>query len=197
MIRVSMQQGHWVFRLDLKDAYFQIPFHPRSRKYLRMECHGKIYQFRTLPFGISMAPWLFTRVVSTGRSLFHQTGMTLDQYLRPLAGRWPVQLRRPQEVQSSCHTLSSPQLTHKPWGNFNTEVWLRRPELQPGIRNGIHYPEEPGGSSFHGSDSKASPSISSQKMTAPDRDNSNTSCSHSPRQIAGLALPIAPPKHWN
>ena len=34
-IRVSLQTGEWVTSLDFSDAYFHIPIHTRSRKYLR------------------------------------------------------------------------------------------------------------------------------------------------------------------
>ena len=40
-----------------------------------MEYLGKIYQFRALPFGISMASWLFTRVVNIANSHLHRSGM--------------------------------------------------------------------------------------------------------------------------
>ena len=52
-IKACMMKGHWVFNLDWKDAYFQIPIHPKSWNYLMMEYLGKIYQFRALPLGIS------------------------------------------------------------------------------------------------------------------------------------------------
>ena len=34
-IRAALDQGSFVFSLDLSDAYFHIPIHPRSRKFLR------------------------------------------------------------------------------------------------------------------------------------------------------------------
>ena len=34
-IRISLQQGEWVTSLDFSDAYFHIPVHVKSRKYLR------------------------------------------------------------------------------------------------------------------------------------------------------------------
>ena len=33
-IRVSLHKGEWVTLLDFSDAYFYIPIHPRSKKYL-------------------------------------------------------------------------------------------------------------------------------------------------------------------
>ena len=55
-IRISLQQGEWVTSLDFSDAYFHIPVHTGSRKYLRFHFQNLSYQFRSLPFGLSTAP---------------------------------------------------------------------------------------------------------------------------------------------
>ena len=86
----SLHLGSWVFSLDLKDAYFQIPIHRSSRKFLRMEFLGTIYQFKALPFGISTAPWVFTKVVSVVKTLFHLNHMPLFQYLDDWLGDAPT-----------------------------------------------------------------------------------------------------------
>ena len=44
-IRDSLQQGEWVTSLDLTDAYFHIPIHPRFQKYLRFNVGDRSYQF--------------------------------------------------------------------------------------------------------------------------------------------------------
>ena len=38
-VLTSIHRGGWMFSVDLKDAYFQIPIHPESRPYLRF-CRG-------------------------------------------------------------------------------------------------------------------------------------------------------------
>jgi len=49
-------------RLDLKDAYYAVPMHPESKKYLRFQFMETIYEFRCLPFGLSLTPRVFTRI---------------------------------------------------------------------------------------------------------------------------------------
>ena len=55
-IRTSLQLGEWVTSIDFKDAYFHIPIHSQSRKYMRFHIQGQSYQFKALPFGLSTAP---------------------------------------------------------------------------------------------------------------------------------------------
>ena len=49
--------------LDLKDAYFTIPIHTAHQPYLRFIVGQEHYQFTCLPFGLSRAPWVFTKVM--------------------------------------------------------------------------------------------------------------------------------------
>ena len=51
-----MQTGDWLVKLDLKDAYFSVPIHPSSQKFLKFKWRGQTWQFKALPFGLSSAP---------------------------------------------------------------------------------------------------------------------------------------------
>ena len=70
-----------MFSIDLKDAYFQIPVHPKSRLYLRFCLEGRVYQFHTLCFSLSMAPQEFTRVFSLVSDWVHWKEVHLLRYL--------------------------------------------------------------------------------------------------------------------
>ncbi len=43
----------WFPTVDLKDAYFHISISPAYRKYLRFSFQNEVYEFVTLPFGLS------------------------------------------------------------------------------------------------------------------------------------------------
>jgi hypothetical protein len=62
-IREVVQQHDWLASLDLTDAYLHIPMHYLSRKLLRFSVEGKAYEFRVLPFGLTTAPYVFTKVL--------------------------------------------------------------------------------------------------------------------------------------
>ena len=79
-IRNSIHPGDWAVSLDLSDAYFHVPIHPSSRKYLRFCANQEVFQFRALPFGIATAPRIFTKLMATVASYLRQNGSTVIQY---------------------------------------------------------------------------------------------------------------------
>ena len=77
----SLQQGEWTIALDLTDAYFHVPIRPSHRRYLRFCFNGQCYQYRALPFGLSTAPRLFTKVVQVIAGHLRQESIHCHQYL--------------------------------------------------------------------------------------------------------------------
>ena len=80
-IRTSLQVGEWVTSIDFKDAYFHIPIHSQSRKYMRFHIQGQSYQFKALPVGLSTAPMEFTVVAKEVKLMALQRGIKIHQYL--------------------------------------------------------------------------------------------------------------------
>ena len=80
-IKTSLQAGEWVTSIDFKDAYFHIPIHSQSRKYMRFHTQGRSYQFKALPFGLSTAPMEFTVVAKEVKLMALQRGVRIHQYL--------------------------------------------------------------------------------------------------------------------
>ena len=80
-IRTSPQLGEWVTSIDFKDAYFHIPIHSQSRKYMCFHIQGRSYQFKALPFGLSTAPMEFTVVAKEVKLMALQRGVRIHQYL--------------------------------------------------------------------------------------------------------------------
>ena len=80
-IRQAVKQGDWASSIDLTDAYFHVRIHPRCRRFLRFTWQGKTYQFKVLPFGLSLAPWVFTKIVMALASSLHMDGIRIHVYL--------------------------------------------------------------------------------------------------------------------
>ena len=49
-IRKSIRQGEWVTSIDLTDAYFHVPIHPQSQKYLRFQTKKRGFPISGSPF---------------------------------------------------------------------------------------------------------------------------------------------------
>ncbi|XP_048250608.1 uncharacterized protein LOC125378710 [Haliotis rufescens] len=80
-LKNSLRQADWMISIDLQDAYLHVPIHPSHRRYLRFAVNGQRYQFRVLPFGISIAPWLFTRITNPVIGFAHMKLIRLHGYI--------------------------------------------------------------------------------------------------------------------
>ncbi len=86
-----MQPQDWFAVIDLKDAYFHVSILLRHRLLLRFAFECRAWQYRVLPFGLSLSPRVFTKVVTGG-------GRQDPQLPRRLAYPSPIQraVRRSQ-----------------------------------------------------------------------------------------------------
>mgnify|MGYP001545581844 CR=1 FL=1 len=80
-IRSTLQVGDYFFSIDLTMAYNTIPMAKQSKKYLRFWWNGKAYQFKSLCFGLSSAPWIFTLVMSEMAKYLHRCSIISIFYL--------------------------------------------------------------------------------------------------------------------
>ena len=85
----SVEKGDYAFKIDLQDAYFDVPIHPSSRKYLRFAFENRMYQFQVLPFGLNTAPQVFTRLGHTVTAYLHRQGVSVIPYLDDWLVRHP------------------------------------------------------------------------------------------------------------
>ncbi|XP_073429908.1 uncharacterized protein [Dendrobates tinctorius] len=71
--------------LDLSDAYYHVPIHKESRQYLRLAVSiaGEIreFQYKALPFGISVAPRVFTKLVAEMMAHIREQDVLIVPYL--------------------------------------------------------------------------------------------------------------------
>ncbi|CAM4658873.1 unnamed protein product [Leuciscus chuanchicus] len=74
-------QGDWFTSIDLKDAYFQIQIASRHRRFLRFAFEGQAYQYTVLPFGLSLAPRVFTMCMDAALAPLRLRGIRVLNYL--------------------------------------------------------------------------------------------------------------------
>ena len=58
-----------------------IPMHSSSRPALRFSVQNRLYQFTCLPFGLSCAPWVFTKTLKPALTLLRELGVRLVAYI--------------------------------------------------------------------------------------------------------------------
>ena len=70
-----------MMKLDLKDAYFCIPLAENAKKYVRFYWKGNVYQFLCLCFGLSPAPYIFTKRLKVPMAFLRCLGTLIIIYL--------------------------------------------------------------------------------------------------------------------
>ena len=68
-------------KLDLKDAYFSVPLDRNSRKFIRFQWKGTLYEFICLCFGLGPAPRVFTKLLKVPISLLRKINIRAMIYL--------------------------------------------------------------------------------------------------------------------
>ena len=81
LLRDLMEEGDWLVKLDLKDAYLTINVAEEFRKYLKFFWRNKIMEFTSLPFGIAIAPRVFTKIMKVPIAILRRLGIRLVIYL--------------------------------------------------------------------------------------------------------------------
>ena len=80
-VLLSLDRGLWATSIDLKDAYLHIPIHRAYHRFLAFRYKGIDYAFRALPFGLSTAPRVFTRVTKVVLAFLRRKGILVFAYL--------------------------------------------------------------------------------------------------------------------
>lgn len=90
-VHFKMEDGRTVAKLlfkdcymatiDIKDAYHHVPIDKEFRKFLRFRFKNKWYEYVCLPFGISTAPYVFTKLLKPLIKYLRQQGIIIVIYL--------------------------------------------------------------------------------------------------------------------
>ena len=83
---VMLGRGAVMAKMDIKQAYRNIPVHPGDSLLLGMRWQGKTFVDRALPFGLRSAPLIFTAVADALQWIMEQVGATwvrhyVDDYI--------------------------------------------------------------------------------------------------------------------
>jgi hypothetical protein len=80
-LRQIIEKDDLMCKLDLKDAYVVVPIHPASQQYLTFKHQGVVYQYKSMAFGLSVAPRVFTKIMRYALEPLRRKGIRFVYYL--------------------------------------------------------------------------------------------------------------------
>ena len=81
LLKTILNPGSFMIKIDLKDAYLSVPISHNLRHLLRFIVDNQTYQFRCLPFGLNIAPRVFTKLLKPIVALLRSQGAHMIAYL--------------------------------------------------------------------------------------------------------------------
>eukprot|EP00029_Vermamoeba_vermiformis_P001978 TRINITY_DN1224_c0_g2_i2.p2 TRINITY_DN1224_c0_g2~~TRINITY_DN1224_c0_g2_i2.p2 ORF type:complete len:659 (+),score=31.17 TRINITY_DN1224_c0_g2_i2:837-2813(+) len=80
-IRDLIRRGDYMAKVDISNAFLHVMLHPRVRDYFRFTWKGKCYRFKAMPFGLSSAPRIFTKIMKEVVAHLRAQGVRLAFYI--------------------------------------------------------------------------------------------------------------------
>ena len=81
MLKDLLKQDDYVVKIDLKDAYLTVPIWKDHQKYLRFLRKGAPHEFASLPFGLTTALRVFTKLMKLAVAALRQQDIRVIIYL--------------------------------------------------------------------------------------------------------------------
>jgi hypothetical protein len=100
-LRDIIEKDDLMCKLNLKDAYVVVPIHQESRKFLSFKHEDCVYQYKSLAFGLSVAPRIFTKPMRYAVEPLRQQGIRLVCYLDDIC----LLAKSPVEMQTILTTV--------------------------------------------------------------------------------------------
>ena len=107
LLRDLVQPGDWLGKVDLKDAYFVVPIWKGHRKYLRFLWKDTLLEFACLPFGLALAPRLFTKIMKPVVALLRRAGIRVIIYLDDLLFMYATQEGLREDMATARYLLEN------------------------------------------------------------------------------------------
>ena len=76
-----LSKGCWMSSVDIRHAYHTVNIAEEHQKFLRFEWKGKFFQYTCLPFGLSSAPRIFTKLLKPVFATLRSEGCSVMGYI--------------------------------------------------------------------------------------------------------------------
>ena len=77
----TLAGGKYFSKLDMSNAYLQLPLSDESKQYVVINTHSGLFQYNRLPFGVSSAPAIFQRSMETLLQGIKGVSVSIDDIL--------------------------------------------------------------------------------------------------------------------
>jgi hypothetical protein len=77
----AFDQGDWMFTWDLKDGYWHTDLNESAWTYMCFEWEEQLYHFAVMPFGLTPACWVFTKLVKVAVKYLRKQGLKCLSYI--------------------------------------------------------------------------------------------------------------------
>ena len=120
---LALKEDHVVF-YDMMSGYYHVGLHPSSRNFVGFHWGGRYYVYNCLPFGLSTAPWVFSKAMRESVMKWRREGIRflsyLDDFTFMIQGFWQC-VRLAHKVErdfilagqkinvTKCHSIPSQQ----------------------------------------------------------------------------------------
>merc|ERR1712106_1025532 len=83
-IALLLPRGVWTVSIDLKDGFYHVKIHRRLQPYLGFMYRGQGWMFTAMPFGLTIAPQIFTHLIAYAMNKMKLEGIPCLPFLDDL-----------------------------------------------------------------------------------------------------------------
>lgn len=102
---MALEQGDLMASLDLSKAYLHVPIQRSHRCFLHFAYGNYHYQYKALPFGLTAAPSLFTKLLIAPVAVLRQWGDQVYSCLDDILVKSPTPQQAQEEVKTTMDCL--------------------------------------------------------------------------------------------
>ena len=81
VIGKTITEELWGCSIDIEDAYFHVPINWEYHKFMGFKVRNRVFVFQFLPFGLSPAPWAFTRILKPVKQRLQSLLVVIFSYI--------------------------------------------------------------------------------------------------------------------
>lgn len=86
----QLRAGDQLMSWDVKDAYHHVPLREADKTYFAFQCLGRVFTCNTMPFGLKVAPYLWTKICRPVVQALRREGFRIIAYVDDFGGGPPT-----------------------------------------------------------------------------------------------------------